>query len=58
LVICKLIINNLEKSATDTILTKFYGENDNIVDKTIIERNLDVEDFRDGKIYICIRNVD
>jgi len=57
---CKKVydVNNLEKSATDTILTKFYGENDNIVDKTIIERNLDIEDFRGGKIYICIKNVD
>lgn len=51
-------VNNLEKSATDTILTKFYGENDNIVDKTIIERNVDVEDYTNGKIYVCIRNVE
>jgi len=51
-------VNNLEKSATDTILTKFYGENDNIVDKTVIERNKDVEEYRDGKIYICIKNVE
>jgi len=49
---------NLLKSAFDQIITREYGEDDCIIDKIIVEKNMDVENYKDGKIYCYIRNVD
>ena len=51
-------VQNLTKSAIDQIITKFYKEDDNIVEKVIVERNNIVGSYNDGKIYVCIRNID
>lgn len=50
-------VQNLAKSAIDQIITRVYGEDDNIVEKVIVERNNTVDDYDDGKIYVCIRNI-
>jgi prophage antirepressor-like protein len=49
---------NLLKSAIDQIITREYGENDSIIDKMIIDKNKNVDSFKDGKIYCYIRNAD
>jgi len=49
---------NLLKATIDQIITRELGENDNIIDKIIVEKNIDVENYKDGKIYCYIRNVD
>lgn len=49
---------NLLKSAIDQIISREYGENDNIIDKMIVEKNMDVDSYRDGRIYFYIRNAD
>jgi len=49
---------NLLKSAFDQIITREYGEDDCIIDKIIVEKNLEVDNYKDGKIYCYIRNVD
>jgi len=51
-------VQNLTKGIVDQIITREYGENDNIIDKIIIEKNMDVDNYKDGKIYYHIRNVD
>ena len=54
----KFDIQNFTKSILDQVITRELGEDDNIVDKVIIEKNKSVNSYKDGKIYICIRNVD
>jgi len=49
-------VQNLAKSILDQVITREYGEDDNIVEKVIVERNKIVESYKDGKIYICIQN--
>lgn len=49
---------NLMKATIDQIITRELKENDNIIDKIIVEKNMDVDNYRDGKIYCYIRNVD
>ena len=49
---------NLLKGTIDQIITREYGENDNIIDKIIVEKNMDVDNYKDGRIYRYIRNVD
>jgi len=51
-------VQNLAKSILDQVITREYGEDDNIVDKVIVEKNKSVNSYKDGRIYICIRNVD
>ena len=51
-------VQNLTKSILDQAITRIYGEDDNIVDKVIVEKNKTVDSYSQGKIYICIRNVD
>jgi len=51
-------VQNLTKSILDQAITRIYGEDDNIVDKVIVEKNKSVNSYAQGKIYICIRNVD
>jgi len=50
-------VQNLAKSILDQVITREYGEDDNIVEKVIVERNRVVESYKDGKIYICIQNL-
>jgi prophage antirepressor-like protein len=50
-------VQNLAKSAIDQIITRCYGEDDNIVRKVIVERNKVVDSYEDGKIYVCIQNI-
>ena len=49
---------NLLKATIDQIITREYGENDNIIDKIIVEKNMDVDNYKDGRIYCYIKNVD
>jgi len=49
---------NLLKGTIDQIITREYGENDNIIDKIIVEKNMDVDNYKDGRIYCYIRNID
>jgi len=51
-------LQNFTKSILDQVITRDYLEDDKIVDKVILERNKTVKSYGDGKIYICIRNVD
>jgi len=51
-------VQNFTKSILDQVITRNYGEDDKIVDKVIVERNKIVNYYNEGKIYICIRNVD
>ena len=51
-------VQNLTKSAIDQIITRIYNEDDNIVDKVIVEKNKTVNSYSQGKIYIFIRNID
>jgi len=39
------------------VITREYGEDDNIVEKVIVERNKTVESYGEGKIYMCIQNL-
>ena len=50
-------VQNLAKSILDQVITREYGEDDNIVEKVIVERNKVVESYNNGKIYICIQNL-
>jgi len=54
----KFDISNFSKAILDQVVTRELGEDDNIVDKVIIEKNKSVNSYKDGRIYICIRNVD
>jgi len=49
---------NLLKASIDQLIGREYAENDNIIDKMIVEKNKDVESYKDGKIYFYIRNAD
>jgi len=49
---------NLLKSAFDQIITREYKEDDCIIDKIIVEKNSEINSYKDGKIYCYIRNVD
>ena len=49
---------NLLKATIDQIITREYCENDNIIDKIIVEKNMDVDNYKDGRIYCYIRNID
>jgi len=49
---------NLLKASIDQLIGREYSENDNIIDKMIVEKNKDVESYKDGKIYFYIRNAD
>jgi len=49
-------VQNLAKSILDQVITREYGEDDNIVEKVIVERNKVVGSYGEGKIYICIQN--
>jgi len=51
-------LQNFTKAILDQVITRDYSEDDKIVDKVIVERNKTVKNYSDGKIYICIRNVD
>jgi len=51
-------VQNLTKGIVDQVITREYGENDNIIDKIIVEKNMDVDNYKDGRIYCYIRNVD
>jgi len=53
----KFDVQNLVKSAIDQIITRDFNEDDNIVDKIIVERNKTVDSFDKGRIYICIQNL-
>ena len=53
----KFDVQNLSKSAIDQIITRCYGENDNIVAKIVSERNSFVNSYEDGKIYVFVKNV-
>lgn len=50
-------VQNLAKSILDQVITREYGEDDNIVEKVIVERNKVVESYGEGKIYIYIQNL-
>jgi prophage antirepressor-like protein len=50
--------DNLIKSALDTIITRFYGEDDNIVGKVYAERVAICDDWDNGKIFFCIKNME
>lgn len=38
-------------------VNRIYEEDDQIVVDTKIQRNKVVENYKDGKIYVCIKNV-
>ena len=50
-------VQNMSKSAIDEIITRCYHEDDRIVEKIVTERNKTVNSFKEGKIYICIKNI-
>ena len=52
----KFDVQNLQKSIIDQVITKVYKEDDNVVSKVVIEKNKSVETYKQGKIYICIKN--
>ena len=54
----KFDVQNFTKSIVDQVITRELGEDDNIIDKIIVERNNIVDSYKDGKIYVCIRNID
>jgi len=54
----KFDVQNFTKSIVDQVITRELGEDDNIIDKIIVERNNIVSSYKDGKIYVCIRNID
>jgi len=54
----KFDVQNFAKSAIDQIITRDYCEDDNIIDKVIVERNKSVESFDEGRIYVYIQNVE
>jgi len=54
----KFDVQNFSKSAIDQVITRDFGEDDNIIDKVIVERNKSVESFDEGRIYVYIQNVD
>ena len=51
-------LQNFTKSILDQVITRDYLEDDKIVDKVILERNKTVKSYGEGRIYICIKNVD
>jgi len=54
----KFDVQNFSKSAIDQIITRDFGEDDNIIDKVIVERNKTVDSFDEGRIYVYIQNVE
>jgi len=54
----KFDVQNLAKSAVDQLINREYLEDDNIIDKIIVERNKSVDSFGEGKIYVYVRNID
>jgi len=48
---------NMIKSTIDQIITRCYYEDDRIVEKIVTEKNKSVKSYKDGKIYICIKNI-
>ena len=52
----KFDVQNLQKSIIDQVITKVYKQDDNIVSKVVVEKNKSVETYKQGKIYICIKN--
>lgn len=54
----KFDVQNFAKAAIDQIITRDFGEDDNIIDKVIVERNKSVESFDEGRIYVYIQNVE
>ena len=38
------------------IISHIYKQDDNIVSKVVVEKNKSVETYKQGKIYICIKN--
>ncbi len=50
-------VDNFSKSSIDMIMNRIYCEDDNIVKKTVCEKNKSVHSYKDGKIYVCIKNI-
>ena len=53
----KFDVQNMAKAIVDQVITRYYHEDDRIVEKIVTERNKTVNSFKEGKIYICIKNV-
>ena len=49
---------NFVKAINDMIVNRIYDEDDKIAVDTQIQRNKIVDNYSQGKIYFCIRNVD
>ena len=53
----KVDTQNLTKSIIDQVISRVYHEDDRIVEKIVAERNKTVNSYKEGKIYICIKNI-
>jgi Holliday junction resolvase RusA-like endonuclease len=53
----KFDVQNMVKATIDQVITRVYGEDDKIVNKVILEKNKSVNSYKEGKIYICIKNI-
>ena len=53
----KFDVQNMAKAIVDQVVSRVYHEDDRIVEKIVTERNKTVNSFKEGKIYICIKNI-
>ena len=54
----KFDTTNFVKAINDMVINRIYDEDDNIAVDTQIQRNKIVNNYSEGKIYYCVRNVD
>jgi Rha family phage regulatory protein len=50
-------VDNFSKASIDMIMNRVYCVDDNIVKNTVIEKNKSIDSYKDGKIYVCIKNI-